>query len=79
MDPQPIRWGIVGLGDVTAVKSGPPFWKCKGSQLVAAMRRTPGAASEWVKANVPLEENCVVEGYDNLDAFLKHPSMDAVS
>lgn len=76
MEPgRPVRWGIVGLGDVTAVKSGPPFWKCRGSELVAAMRRTPGAAAEWAKNTVP-GGRCV--GYDDLDAFLAHPGLDAV-
>eukprot|EP00966_Prymnesium_polylepis_P036267 841263-Prymnesium_polylepis.2 len=72
--PPPVRWGIVGLGDVTAVKSGPPFWKCTGSRLVAAMRHTPGAAAAWAQ-RVPGGE-CT--GYDNLDAFLAHPGLDAV-
>lgn len=39
-----INWGIIGLGDVTAKKSGPAFYKCQGSKLAAVMRRTPGAA-----------------------------------
>ena len=68
-----VRWGIIGLGDVTAVKSGPPFWKCEGAQLVAVMRRTPGSAAKWAE-RVPGE--CV--GYDDLDKFLKHPALDAV-
>ena len=74
-----IRWGIVGLGDVTQIKSGPPFWKCEGSELAAVMRRTPGKASEFA-ARVPTtkgsESGCV--GYDNLDDFLKHPGLEAV-
>lgn len=74
-----IRWGIIGLGDVTQVKSGPPFWKCEGSELAAVMRRTPGKASEFA-AKVPKKSNsssgCV--GYDNLDEFLKHPGLEAV-
>ena len=34
-----IRWGIIGCGDVTEVKSGPGFQKATGSALVAVMRR----------------------------------------
>ncbi len=34
-----VRWGILGCGDVTEVKSGPGFQKAAGSQLVAVMRR----------------------------------------
>ncbi len=73
-----VRWGIVGLGDVTQVKSGPPFWKCEGSELAAVMRRTPGKASEFA-ARVPSKKghnSCI--GYDNLEDFLKHPGLEAV-
>ena len=75
-----ISWGIVGLGDVTQIKSGPPFWKCDGSELVAVMRRTPGKAKEFA-AKVPKSrknnnQDCV--GYDNLDEFLSHPGLEAV-
>ena len=68
----------MGLGDVTQVKSGPPFWKCQGSELVAVMRRTPGKATEFAK-RVPTKEGkppCV--GYNDLDDFLKHPGLEAV-
>ena len=71
-----VNWGIVGLGDVTAKKSGPPFWKCSGSKLTAVMRRTPGAASTWIRDRVPNPAYCT--GYDSLDAFLAHPELDAV-
>lgn len=71
--PRNIRWGIVGLGDVTEKKSGPPFYKADGCELVAVMRRTPGKAAEWAQ-RVPGQ--CV--GYDNLNAFLDHPGLDAV-
>lgn len=69
-----IKWGIVGLGDVCQVKSGPPFWLCDGSELVAVMRRTPDKAKEF--ANKVPGGNCV--GYEDIDAFLSHPDLDAV-
>ena len=34
-----IRWGMIGTGDVTEVKSGPGFQKAAHSELVAVMRR----------------------------------------
>ena len=34
-----IRWGIIGCGDVTEIKSGPAFNKVKNSELIAVMRR----------------------------------------
>lgn len=73
VDAPNVLWGIVGLGDVTETKSGPPFWKCEGSELIAVMRRTPGKAAEW--ANRVPGGHCV--GYDSLDKFLQQP-LDAV-
>ncbi len=34
-----IKWGIIGCGDVTEIKSGPAFNKVANSSLVAVMRR----------------------------------------
>lgn len=34
-----IKWGIIGCGDVTEVKSGPAFSKIEGSSLYMVMRR----------------------------------------
>ena len=70
-----VGWGIVGLGDVCAVKAGPAFVKAEGSRLVAVMRRTPGKAQEWASANVPGGE---CRGYSDLDAFLSDPDVTAV-
>ncbi|MEZ4830846.1 MAG: hypothetical protein R2873_02390 [Caldilineaceae bacterium] len=39
--PHTIRWGIIGCGNVTEVKSGPAFRKIEGSDLVMVMRVTP--------------------------------------
>ena len=75
-----IRWGIIGLGDVTQIKSGPPFWKCQGSELVAVMRRTPGKAQEFAQRVPTTTTNgnrCCV-GYDNVQEFLQHPGLEAV-
>jgi predicted dehydrogenase len=69
-----VHWGIVGLGDVCQEKSGPAFYKCEGSELVAVMRRTPGRAREFA-ARVP-GGRCV--GYDDVDEFLRHPGLQAV-
>jgi predicted dehydrogenase len=50
-----VRWGIIGCGDVTEVKSGPALQEAEGSELVAVMRRTPGAAADFAKRHgVPL-------------------------
>ena len=43
----PVRWGIIGCGDVTEKKSGPALQGALGSELVAVMRRTPGTAADF--------------------------------
>jgi predicted dehydrogenase len=42
-----IRWGIIGCGDVTEVKSGPAFNKVPHSKLVAVMRRDAEKAKDY--------------------------------
>ena len=42
-----IRWGIIGCGDVTEIKSGPAFNKVNNSSLVAVMRRDASKAKDY--------------------------------
>ncbi|MEM7658383.1 MAG: gfo/Idh/MocA family oxidoreductase, partial [Bacteroidota bacterium] len=44
-----IRWGIIGCGDVTEVKSGPALYKLPHSSLVAVMRRNGEKAADYAK------------------------------
>lgn len=44
-----IRWGIIGCGDVTEVKSGPAFAKARDSSLVAVMRRDAAKAADYAR------------------------------
>jgi len=49
-----IKWGIIGCGNVTEVKSGPAFSKVKDSMLTAVMRRDKALAEDYAKRhNVP--------------------------
>jgi len=67
-----IRWGIIGCGDVTEVKSGPGFQLAKNSQLVAVMRRNGELAKDYaIRHNVP-------KWYDNAEALINDPDVDAV-
>jgi predicted dehydrogenase len=67
-----IRWGIVGCGDVTEVKSGPGFQKANYSKLVAVMRRNGDLAKEYAhRHNVP-------KWYDNAEELINDPEIDAV-
>jgi predicted dehydrogenase len=49
-----VRWGIIGCGNVTEVKSGPAFSKVKDSSLMAVMRRDSFLAEDYARRhNVP--------------------------
>jgi predicted dehydrogenase len=49
-----IRWGIIGCGNVTEVKSGPAFNKVADSKLMAVMRRNRALAEDYAhRHNVP--------------------------
>lgn len=53
-DAKIIKWGIIGCGKVTEVKSGPAFQKSKNSRLIAVMRRNEILAQDYAKRhNVP--------------------------
>ena len=67
-----VRWGIIGCGDVTEVKSGPAFQKIKNSELVAVMRRTGQLAKDYA------ERHNVPKWYDDADALINDPDVDAV-
>ncbi len=68
-----IRWGIIGCGDVTEKKSGPGFQKANGSTLVAVMRRSGEKARDYA------ERHGVPKWYDDADALINDPDVDAVS
>ncbi|HSV14721.1 MAG TPA: Gfo/Idh/MocA family oxidoreductase [Tepidisphaeraceae bacterium] len=67
-----IRWGIIGCGDVTEVKSGPGFQKATGSALVAVMRRDAAKAADYAK------RHGVPRWYDDADRLIADPEVDAV-
>ena len=67
-----VRWGIIGCGDVCEVKSGPAFYKCKNSYLVAVMRRNTEKAADFAKRHHVL---CY---YTNVDHIINDPNIDIV-
>ena len=44
-----IKWGIIGCGNVTELKSGPAFNKVEDSKLVAVMRRNTDLAQDYAQ------------------------------
>ncbi len=67
-----VRWGIIGCGDVTEVKSGPGFYKSRGSSLVAVMRRDGAKAADYAR------RHGVARWYDDADALIDDKDVDAV-
>ncbi|HKY20169.1 MAG TPA: Gfo/Idh/MocA family oxidoreductase [Vicinamibacterales bacterium] len=67
-----VRWGILGCGDVTEVKSGPAFQKAEGSALVAVMRRDRARAEDFAR------RHGVSRVHDDADALIADSEVDAV-
>jgi predicted dehydrogenase len=67
-----IRWGIIGCGDVTEVKSGPGFQRANHSTLVAVMRRSGTLAKDYA------ERHEVARWYDDAAKLIHDPDVDAV-
>ena len=67
-----IRWGIIGCGDVTEVKSGPALQKTRGSALVAVMRRDAAKAADYAR------RHGVPRFYSDARALVADPEVDAI-
>ena len=72
IDRDVIRWGILGCGDVTEIKSGPGFQKAAGSALVAVMRRDLRKAQDYAA------RHGVPRAYSRADDLIADPDVDAV-
>lgn len=69
---QTIRWGIIGCGDVTEVKSGPAFNKVTTSSLVAVMRRDAEKAKDYAA------RHGVPKWYDNANDLINDEEINAI-
>ncbi|MGB6151907.1 MAG: Gfo/Idh/MocA family oxidoreductase [Pricia sp.] len=67
-----MRWGIIGCGDVTEVKSGPPYQNTDGFELVAVMRRDAARAEDYAK------RHGVPKFYADADKLINDVDVDAV-
>lgn len=67
-----IKWGIIGCGDVTEVKSGPAFNKVKDSSLVAVMRRDAAKAKDYA------QRHNVCKWYGDANALINDPEVNAI-
>lgn len=67
-----IRWGMIGCGAVTEVKSGPAYQQAAGSSLVAVAARRPAQAQDYAR------RHGVPNVYTDIDALIAAPEVDAV-
>lgn len=67
-----IRWGIIGCGNVTELKSGPAFNKVTHSKLVAVMRRNGEKAADYaLRHGVP-------KWYNNAQHLIDDKDINAI-
>lgn len=69
---QTIRWGILGVGDVCEIKSGPAFQKAENSELSAVMRRDSAKAEDFAR------RHGVAKWYDSIEQLLGDTDIDAI-
>jgi len=68
----PVRWGIIGCGDVCEVKSGPAFSKVPDSSLVAVMRRDAQKAEDYARRHK------VPKFYSDASSLIQDPEVNAI-
>ena len=67
-----IRWGILGCGNVTELKSGPAYQKTQGFKIEAVMRRDAEKAADYAK------RHNISKYYSDADALINDPEIDAI-
>jgi predicted dehydrogenase len=67
-----VRWGMIGIGDITERKSGPGLYKANGSMLRGIYGRNASKAQDFAR------RHGVDIVYDSVDAMLADPMIDAV-
>jgi len=67
-----IRWGMVGTGDVTEVKSGPGFYKATNSMLYGVTNRTYEKAVDYAA------RHGIEKVYQDIDEMIADGQVDAI-
>lgn len=65
-------WGMIGCGSVTEVKSAPAYQKTDGFELFAVMGRDLTKAKDYARRHQ------VPNVYDDAEALINHPEIDAI-
>lgn len=69
---EPVRWGMIGCGDVTEKKSAPSFNKINGSSLHGLYSRSHSKAVAYAKRHL------VPRVYDSASQLVEDPEISAV-
>ena len=69
---RPIRWGIIGCGNVTEVKSGPAYQIVEDFELAMVMRRDIAKAEAYAK------RHGVSQWTNDASEVIDNPNIDAV-
>lgn len=69
---KPIRWGIIGCGNVVETKNGVPTYTADHSELAGIWNRTAEKAQAWVEAQGHGKV------YETMEELLADPSIDIV-
>ncbi|SER10244.1 Predicted dehydrogenase [Hyunsoonleella jejuensis] len=67
-----IKWGFIGCGSVTEVKSGPAYQLTEGFEVVAVMRRNIEKAKDYAK------RHNINTFYNDADALINDENVDAI-
>lgn len=67
-----IKWGIIGCGNVTEVKSGPAYQLVEGFKLQAVMRRDVEKLKDYA------QRHGIEKTYSNADELINDDEVDAV-
>ena len=67
-----VRWGVVGCGNVTEVKSGPAYAQVEGFKIEAVMRRNLELAKDYAKRHQ------IENYYNDADKLINDSNIDAV-
>jgi 1,5-anhydro-D-fructose reductase (1,5-anhydro-D-mannitol-forming) len=67
-----IRWGVIGCGKVTELKSTPAYQKTEGFHVAAVMGRNEGKVQDYIS------RHNIERYYLDVDSMINNPEIDAI-
>lgn len=69
---RPLRWGVIGCGGVTEIKSVPAYQKTSGFEVTMVMRRNAQKAEDYAK------RHGIPQWTTNAEEVIHNPQIDAI-